>query len=422
MSMEISVTKNARVQPVALVVDDDAGLRKFGEMMVEAAGFRPETAASGVEALAMMQRLDPAVVLLDLQMPGKDGIDVMHGMAAAKCTAKLVIFSGNDRRTLEVSAEIARQRGLTVVASFKKPVAADKLRQVLNGLSLELCPFDEARLRECLEQDMLRLHYQPKIDLVTREICGVEALLRCQDASGRSISPESILAIAEQCGAVDEISQAIFAAAIQQRADWSKAGLDLGMAVNLSARGAMNPDLPDRLFDLCVKAQVPPEAITVELTETAVMNDSLLAMETLVRLRLRGFELSIDDFGTGYSSLVRLQQLPFSELKIDKSFVTTRQKSPENSVIIRTLAQLAQNLDLKCVVEGVEDEATLDFVASLGCNSAQGYFMSPALPPDGVPRFVKEWHTRQKWQRHRNRAQKAEAETPPQQASQAAAE
>jgi EAL domain-containing protein (putative c-di-GMP-specific phosphodiesterase class I)/ActR/RegA family two-component response regulator len=418
--MVIPVAKNTRLQPVALVVDDDAGLRKFGEMMVESAGFRPETAASGVEALAMIQRLEPAVVLLDLQMPGKDGIDVMHGMAAAKCTAKLVIFSGNDQRTLDVSAEIARQRGLTVVASFKKPVAADKLRQVLNGLSLELCPFDETRLRECLDQGLLRLHYQPKIDLATREICGVEALLRCQDANGRAISPESVLAIAEQCGAVDEISHAIFALAIDQRRDWSKAGLDLGVAVNLSARAAMNPDLPDRLFDLCVKAEVPPETITVELTETAVMNDSLLAMETLVRLRLRGFELSIDDFGTGYSSLVRLQQLPFSELKVDKSFVTTRQKSPENSVIIRTLAQLAQNLDLKCVVEGVEDEATLDFVASLGCNCAQGYFMSRALPPDGVPRFVKEWHTRQKWQRHRTSRQQPPAQTPPQQASQGA--
>jgi EAL domain-containing protein (putative c-di-GMP-specific phosphodiesterase class I) len=102
--------------------------------------------------------------------------------------------------------------------------------------------------------------------------------------------------------------------------------------------------------------------------------------------------------------------------------VTTRQKSPENSVIIRTLAQLAQNLDLKCVVEGVEDEATLDFVASLGCNCAQGYFVAPALPPDNLPRFVKEWHTRQKWQRHRNKAQKSPVESSPQQDSQAAAQ
>ena len=416
------MANNGRVQPVALVVDDDAGLRKFGEMMVEAAGFRPETAASAEEALAMIQQLQPAIVLLDLQMPGKDGIDVMHGMAAAKCDAKLVIFSGNDRRTLEVCAEIARQRGLTVVASFRKPVVADKLRQVLNNLSLELCPFDESRLRECLDADMMKLHYQPKVDLASREVVGVEALLRCHDASGRAIAPETVLAVAEQCGAVDEISQAIFATAITQRREWSKVGLDLGVAVNLSARGAMNPDLPDRLFDLCIKAQVPPDAITVELTETAVMNDSLLAMETLVRLRLRGFELSIDDFGTGYSSLVRLQQLPFSELKIDKSFVIARQKSAGNEVIIRTLAQLAQNLNLKCVVEGVEDEATLDFVAALGCDCAQGYFMSPALPPDRIMRFVKEWHTRQKWQRNRNARQLSPTPLSMQQASQVAAQ
>src|SRR5262249_24223998 len=203
--MEISVSKNARVQPVALVVDDDAGLRKFGEMMVEAAGFRPETAANGVDALAMMQRLDPAVVLLDLQMPGKDGIDVMHGMAASKCGAKLILLCGNDRRTLEVCGEIVRQRGLALAASLQKPVAADKLRQVLNGLSLELCPFDETRLRECFEADTIRLHYQPKIALPSREIVGVEALLRCQDANGRSISPEAVLAVAEQCDLVDEI-------------------------------------------------------------------------------------------------------------------------------------------------------------------------------------------------------------------------
>jgi EAL domain-containing protein (putative c-di-GMP-specific phosphodiesterase class I)/AmiR/NasT family two-component response regulator len=414
------VTKNARVQPVALVVDDDAGLRKFGEMMVEAAGFRPETASNGVDALAMMQRLDPAVVLLDLQMPGKDGIDVMHGMAAAKCGAKLVLLCGNDRRTLEVCGEIARQRGLALAASLQKPVAADKLRQVLNGLSLELCPFDETRLRECFEADTIRLHYQPKIALPSREIVGVEALLRCQDANGRSISPEAVLAVAEQCDLVDEISAIIFEKAIRQRGEWSKAGLDLGVAINLSARGAIGADLPDRLYDLCISEEVPPESLTIELTETAVMNDNLLAMEVLTRLRLRGFDLSIDDFGTGYSSLVRLQQLPFSELKIDKSFVITRQRSAGNEVIVRTLTQLAQNLGLKCVIEGVEDEATLEFAAGIGCDCAQGYFISPALPPDNIPRFVKEWHTRQKWRRNRLAHEQA-ALQPPTQATQVTA-
>jgi EAL domain-containing protein (putative c-di-GMP-specific phosphodiesterase class I) len=384
-----------------LVVDDDAGLRKFAEMLTEAAGFRPETAASGVEALSRVEALDPAVVLLDLQMPGKDGIDVMHGMAEIKSRAKLVIF-GHDRRTLDVAAEIARQRGLAVAAALSKPLAADKLREVLARLSLELCTFDEDRLRECLDAGLIALHYQPKIRLPEREVVGVEALLRCLDSAGRPISPEAVLNVAEQCGAVDELSQAVFAVAIKQRRAWSDEGLDLGMAVNLSARGAVGRDLPERLHDLCMSNGVPPESVTIELTETAVMNDNLLAMETLVRLRLRGFHLSIDDFGTGYSSLVRLQQLPFSELKIDKSFVTMRQKSPENDVIIRTLSQLASNLDLNCVIEGVEDEETLNLAESVGCNCAQGYLISPALPPDSVPRFAKEWRTRQKWRRNRS--------------------
>jgi EAL domain-containing protein (putative c-di-GMP-specific phosphodiesterase class I)/CheY-like chemotaxis protein len=391
------VPKTSRIQPVALVVDDDAGLRKFAEMLAEAAGFRPETAANCAEALALFDAVDPAVVLLDLQMPGQDGIDVINALAARRCRAKLVIFAGNDRRTLDVAADIARQRGLSVAAALQKPVAADRLRQVLARLSLEVCPFDEHRLRECLEQDTIELHYQPKISLPDRETVGVEALLRCRDSAGRPISPDAVLTVAEQCGAIDALSQVVFAKAIAQRRAWSDDGLDLCVAVNLSAKGAVRADLPDRLHALCAAHGVPPKAITIELTETAVMNDSLLAMETLVRLRLRGFDLSIDDFGTGYSSLVRLQQLPFSELKIDKSFVTMRQKSPKNDVIIRTVAQLATSLGLQCVIEGVEDEDTLKMATALGCTSAQGFLMSPALPPDAVPRFAREWATRQKW-------------------------
>jgi EAL domain-containing protein (putative c-di-GMP-specific phosphodiesterase class I)/ActR/RegA family two-component response regulator len=379
------------MQPVALVVDDDAGLRKFGAAMSEEAGFRAESAATGAEALAAIETLHPAVVLLDLQMPDKDGIHVMQIMASAKSDAKLILLSGIDGRTLTVSTEIARQRGLSVVASLQKPVPAEKLRQILHRLSIEFSSFDVHRLRESLEGDLIRLHYQPKVTLSSRTIAGVEALLRCHDAGGNPVSPEAVIAVAEQSGAIDELTHKVFALAIAQRRAWSEQGVELDMAVNLCARGAIEADLSDRLADLCAANQVPPQALTIELTENTVTSDSLLAMETLVRLRLRGFALSIDDFGTGYSSLVRLQQLPFSELKIDKSFVITAQKSPQNEVIIRTLAQLANNLQMKCVIEGVEDEATLEFAASQGCNFAQGYFIAPALPPDEVPRFAKEW-------------------------------
>jgi EAL domain-containing protein (putative c-di-GMP-specific phosphodiesterase class I) len=118
-------------------------------------------------------------------------------------------------------------------------------------------------------------------------------------------------------------------------------------------------------------------------------------METLLRLRLRGFDLSIDDFGTGYSSLVRLQQIPFTELKIDKSFVTMRQRYSGSAIILKTISQLAQNLDMKCVIEGVEDAETLNFVEALGCTAAQGYFMSRPLPADQIVRFAKEWNASQ---------------------------
>jgi EAL domain-containing protein (putative c-di-GMP-specific phosphodiesterase class I) len=155
---------------------------------------------------------------------------------------------------------------------------------------------------------------------------------------------------------------------------------------------------------------VAPSSITIELTETTVMHDSLLAMEAMVRLRLRGFELSIDDFGTGYSSLVRLQQLPFTEVKIDRSFVSLKRRSRENEKIVRAIAQLALGLDLKCVIEGIEDEDCLNFAGAVGCTAAQGYFISRALPPEQFPLFMKEWHLRQDWLRGRAVERVTEAE------------
>lgn len=386
-------------RPAALVIDDDAESRDFTEQMARSAGFKPESSPSGPEVVAALQALNPSVVLLNMQVSGTDSIDIMRGMAEAQCAAKLVIFGGMDQRILQVSAEIARQRGLTVVAALAKSAAPDDLRQILDRLSVEFSPFDERRLRHCLENDEIVLHYQPKIALPTQQVIGVEALLRCTDSAGRAVSPEIVLAVAEECGCVDALSFAVFAKSIAQYRSWHEQGLDIGIAINLSARGAVNQSLPEQLQDLCKASDVPPEALTIELTETAVMDDNLLAMETLVRLRLRGFDLSIDDFGTGHSSLVRLQQLPFSEVKIDKSFVIGRQKSPDNEVIIRTITQLAANLEMKCVIEGVEDEETLNFAIELGCTAAQGYFVAQALAPDRLPPFVKEWDARQSWRR-----------------------
>jgi EAL domain-containing protein (putative c-di-GMP-specific phosphodiesterase class I)/ActR/RegA family two-component response regulator len=395
------MTEATEKQPLALVVDDDPELRTLARRVAQAAGFRTEDAENGLIALEKMQACPPAVVLLDLQMPHADGLDVMRGIALHKISTKLVILCGQNLRIAEVAAEVARRHGLAVVAAVHKPVDSGALKTILARLSAESAPFDADRLQESIAGNAIELCYQPKIDLPSRRVTGVEALLRCRDGGGKPICPEAIIGIAEQSEQIHALSMRIFDKAITQYHDWAAQGLELGIAVNLSAKESADCNLPDRIAEMCERQGMPTSALTIELTESAVMNDQLVAMETMLRLRMRGFDLSIDDFGTGYSSLLRLEQLPFSEIKIDKSFVTTRRHSSGSRIILATVAQMARSFGMKCVIEGVEDEDTLNFANSLGCDSAQGYFMSQGLAPERMAGFITEWNTRQDWLRHR---------------------
>jgi EAL domain-containing protein (putative c-di-GMP-specific phosphodiesterase class I) len=275
-----------------------------------------------------------------------------------------------------------------------KPVRFEELRRTLSDLYSTTMPFSAKTLREIIDGDMPILHYQPKIRLGDASLCGVEALLRCRDAAGRPVSPELAISIAEEAGMMRELNDRICRAAIEQRGQWSESGRELDVAINLCASVSFEEDLPDRLAALCAEHKVPNTAIILEMTERALERDNLVAMETMARLRLMGFRLSIDDFGTGHSSLVRLRQMPFTELKIDRSFVADLEHSSENAVIVRSLVQLAQNLEMHCVIEGIEDAYALKFAAQLGCNEAQGYYIGRPMAPSEIREFELTWRWR----------------------------
>jgi EAL domain-containing protein (putative c-di-GMP-specific phosphodiesterase class I) len=367
-------------RPLALIVDDDAGLRKFSQVIAENAGFHAETAESGAEALRLIEKLAPAIVLLDLQMPGTDGLDVMRAMAQRKSSARLIILGGQDRRIAEIAAEVARGNGLSVAASLQKPLGADQLKGILSEICIEFSPFNTERLQECITGEGIVLHYQPKIALPSRKFVGVEALLRCRDGHGHLIPPGTVLGVAEQSELIGSLSMAVFEKSIVQYAVWRDEGLELDMAVNLSASGADDSDLPDRIFKLCAANRMPPSALTIELTETAVMSDHLVAMETLLRLRLRGFDLSIDDFGTGYSSLKYLTQYRVNRLKLAQEFVFRVTVDYRNAAVVRAAIRLANELGLEVIAEGVETEAQARFLMGAGCEQAQGYYFSRPVP------------------------------------------
>jgi EAL domain-containing protein (putative c-di-GMP-specific phosphodiesterase class I) len=241
------------------------------------------------------------------------------------------------------------------------------------------------RLRRAIEHGELELHYQPKVDLVSGELDGVEALVRWR-REGNLVSPGEFLPVVEQSPLIRPLTLFVLDAALRQAREWELAGRPIRVAVNLAAANLVDPRIIEDVSAALARHGVEPASLTLELTETAVLDDEDAATATLVGLAELGVTLSVDDFGTGYSSLSRVSRHPFTELKIDRSFVMElmHQQRP----VVATMVRLAKTLGLRVVAEGVEDEASLNALRGLGCDVAQGYLLSRPVPAADLPHAV----------------------------------
>jgi diguanylate cyclase (GGDEF)-like protein/PAS domain S-box-containing protein len=273
-------------------------------------------------------------------------------------------------RRADVAMSIAKRTG-------SGHAVVDAAQEAETAQQLELL----ADLRQCISHDELILHYQPKIDLETQKVSGVEALLRWQHPRRGLLMPGSFMSEVESTDLIAPITKWILNEALRRQQIWREQGIDLIVAVNISAR-SLGPRsvLPDTIRALTEIWQTPPERLILELTEGALIEAS--APEILGRLHGMGETLSIDDFGTGYSSLAYLQRLPVDELKIDKSFVTGLSIAGDDAVIVRSTIELAHSLGLTVVAEGVEDETTKELLIRYGCDRAQGYFFARPCSAD----------------------------------------
>ena len=247
-----------------------------------------------------------------------------------------------------------------------------------------LPPASEAELglelQLAVERGELSLQYQPKIEIASRRLLGVEALLRWSHRSHGAIEPSIFIPIAERFGTIDALTDWLVRAGLAQWKVWSDQGVKTNIAFNISALSLRDVYFPDYLHRLCQVEGVPAACVTIEVTEGATQHLVRL-LDTLTRFRLKGMNLSLDDFGTGYSSLLQLRQLPYSELKIDKCFVRDAATSRESRLIVEAVIRLAHGFGLVATAEGVENDETLKLLAELGCDNAQGYLV--AKPMDG---------------------------------------
>ncbi len=251
-------------------------------------------------------------------------------------------------------------------------------------------------LRQALGQDELRLFLQPKLALDTAIVVGAEALVRWQHPTRGLVPPMQFIPFAEQTGFIRLLTIWIFEEAARHWQMLHDQGVRLTLSVNLSTRDLLDQDLPKKFDALLVKHRVPAEAFCLEITESAIMDDPQRALNTLNGLSALGFKLSIDDFGTGYSSLAYLKRLPVDELKIDQSFVRSMETDPDDAKIVRSTIDLAHNLGLSVVAEGVENAVVWDMLRELNCDQAQGYHMGKPMPAVDFTKWSAAWLARQR--------------------------
>jgi len=240
-----------------------------------------------------------------------------------------------------------------------------------------------------VERNELRLYYQPKVSLRSANISAVEALIRWEHPTRGLVPPGMFIPFAEHTGYIKLLTRWVLREAARQCGEWLRSGLRLQVSVNISARDLMNRDLPNEVATLLAEYSVPPTLLCLEITESGFMEDPVNAQKVLDRLAELGVRLSIDDYGTGYSSLSYIMRLPVQELKIDQSFIARMASDEEISMIVRSTIDLGHNLGLKVVAEGVEDRSAWNLLRSLGCDDAQGYFMSRPLAPAALAQWIR---------------------------------
>ena len=375
-----------------LVVDDDPVVMLQMQQMLAGIGVAEVLSArNGVEAILLMNRRSEhiEVVVCDLNMPEMDGVEMIRRFGQSGFRGGLILMSGADDQLLTTVGKLAELQGLVVLGQIHKPATPAAMRQLLRQTSS--APVNRPpvwsgsvmtpeAIRAGITRQEFTVWLQPKVNAGTLEPVGVEALARWRQADGSYVPPDLFIVVAERAGIIDALSGVLLTAALQEAARLHQAGFPLTISVNLSALWLDDLNLPDLMLRSVLAVGLTPADVILEVTETGVTKDVAIALDVLTRLRLKGFGLSIDDFGIGYSSFEQLGRIPFTEMKLDRSFVNRGAQDSAARAILESSMAMAQKLELTTVAEGVETDAELQLMRDLGCDNVQGYLIAKPMP------------------------------------------
>ncbi|MFC3051983.1 EAL domain-containing response regulator [Kordiimonas pumila] len=377
-------------RPKLLIVDDEKDVADFIAEVAQGLGYETVVINDGRHFLNSLSEHKPMAIVLDLGLPGYDGVELLRFLAEQHSTACVFIASGADPRTIAAAKTLGNQYKLNICGTFSKPIKIEELEHLLLPTLANSRKATPNGILAALGAGEIVPLFQPKVNLNSafNKIVGVEALARWVKPSGQHILPDEFLPAVANFKLMPELTTVIVEKSFKALKVWLDEGLDIVLSINIDGSMLTDLKLPDKLDQQAREFNIPPERITFEITETAVMEDTATTMDVATRLRLKGFNLAIDDFGTGYSSLVQLYNLPFNELKIDKSFVLDIETNTEARVIVDILTMLGRKLGLKVCAEGIETEAALSFIRASGCDTGQGFLFSEAVNPETILKFA----------------------------------
>lgn len=389
-----------------LIADDSITQREFAQMHCNKLGIENILCASnGQESLEILENNTVDAVLIDLEMPVMDGVELIHSIAQRNFTPQIIIVSAKDPILISSVGTMAEAAGLTVLGTFKKPLQSEMLQCSFLNLLANLktrqlegqkrsnpqpaVSVNGLELSQAINDNQLLLAYQPKLTVQGLRLCGVEALARWQHPEKGIISPGIFIPLAERLGLINTLTQKLFLQALSEKRKWQQMGFNFHLAFNLSPYSIADVGLADWIVAMVQEYQVSPEQITFEITENALVNELANAIRTLARLRLKGFNLAIDDYGTGFANAQQLSRVPATELKLDRSLVHNASQRPQQYTILSSSIELGKNLQLTLVAEGAETRDDYEALIALGVDQVQGYFFSKPLWPDDLLKFIK---------------------------------
>jgi EAL domain-containing protein (putative c-di-GMP-specific phosphodiesterase class I)/FixJ family two-component response regulator len=381
-----------------LVLDDDEQIARFLANVAKGEGWSVDITTSAGDFQACYRQRRPDAIVLDLKLGDSDGIEQLGFLGKDNYSGDVVLMSGFDARVLDSAQQVGDALGVRVVGVVEKPARVARVRELLRSIANDggaavadapsarassSQPIEPAAIIAAIDRAEFDLYLQPIVSSLDGSVSRAEALIRWRHPTNGLLSPDQFIPVAEQdVETIDRLTAWVIEEALHHRQRLQRQGMTIQIAVNVSGNNLRALDFPDRVETALKAFGAPPDALALEVTETIATQGSHTTMNVLTRLRLKGVALAIDDFGVGGSTLEALRQLPFSTIKIDKIFVRDMARSRDAMAIVQSIVQLARNMSLATVAEGVESDDIAQLLTGLGCDGLQGYLYSPPLPID----------------------------------------